>query len=407
MTARTKCSNEGLSPRVRGNLKHAQSEPNVTRSIPACAGEPLRETYRHRPREVYPRVCGGTIDFSRTAAARKGLSPRVRGNPPPSRRNRICRGSIPACAGEPWTVARTTRRWRVYPRVCGGTYYRPGLAGVRVGLSPRVRGNPMGYLSTTLSSRSIPACAGEPAGPIHRLHQHAVYPRVCGGTPLPHIGARVAQGLSPRVRGNRLPCPGRPHTGRSIPACAGEPQWQAHCRRWMGVYPRVCGGTLPALLPPCSARGLSPRVRGNRSHPPFHSGHSGSIPACAGEPAPSNSAGLPVMVYPRVCGGTNAGRRYPFANDGLSPRVRGNRVCAILGGTVAGSIPACAGEPGIKGDLWNSSTVYPRVCGGTRNAAVAKSWPQGLSPRVRGNPNLAIRGGTRSRSIPACAGEPR
>ena len=31
----------------------------------------------------------------------------------------------------------------------------------------------------------------------------------------------------------------------------------------------------------------------------------------------------------------------------------------------AGSIPACAGEPGASSNGINRDTVYPRVCGGT------------------------------------------
>ena len=52
----------------------------------------------------------------------------------------------------------------------------------------------------------------------------------------------------------------------SIPACAGEPYiaggiwWQAQ------VYPRVCGGTYRDTLDMGQVTGLSPRVRGNRSH---------------------------------------------------------------------------------------------------------------------------------------------
>ena len=50
-----------------------------------------------------------------------------------------------------------------------------------------------------------------------------VYPRVCGGTLPANVHARMMQGLSPRVRGNRRnPICGRPGA-RSIPACAGEP----------------------------------------------------------------------------------------------------------------------------------------------------------------------------------------
>ena len=96
----------------------------------------------------------------------------------------------------------------------------------------------------------------------------------------------------------------------------------------MGVYPRACGGTwrptgrrkLPHL------KGLSPRVRGNLGW--FGAGLlvDGSIPARAGEPEYDASRMFFARVYPRACGGTS--RRRPDASnyDGLSPRVRGNRV---------------------------------------------------------------------------------
>ena len=50
-------------------------------------------------------------------------------------------------------------------------------------------------------------------------------------------------GLSPRLRGNPM-C--RCQLGsllRSIPAPAGEPQIDRRLRRPGGVYPRACGGT--------------------------------------------------------------------------------------------------------------------------------------------------------------------
>ena len=77
----------------------------------------------------------------------------------------------------------------------------------------------------------------------------------------------------------------RRSTQRSIPACAGEPDvptWDTSPT--IAVYPRVCGGTTPRPLSTRSARGLSPRVRGNPSGVfPQHPKHE---------------------VYPRVCGGT-------------------------------------------------------------------------------------------------------
>ena len=70
---------------------------------------------------VYPRVCGGTYTHMRKNKQWIGLSPRVRGNRRFVRTGRCSRRSIPACAGEPRHQARSRRVEEVYPRVCGGT----------------------------------------------------------------------------------------------------------------------------------------------------------------------------------------------------------------------------------------------------------------------------------------------
>ena len=73
---------------------------------------------------------------------------------------------------------------------------------------------------------------------------------------------------------------------------------------------------------------------------------------------------------------------------------------------LAGSIPACAGEPHKYAALVLAGGVYPRVCGGTRLAEFSISCRRGLSPRVRGNQKLRDFNERYERSIPACAGEP-
>ena len=55
---------------------------------------------------------------------------------------------------------------------------------------------------------------------------------------------------------------------------------------------------------PLALAGLSPRVRGNPRGRRAAAAASGSIPACAGEPAPYLCLLLLYQVYPRVCGGT-------------------------------------------------------------------------------------------------------
>ena len=176
------------------------------RSIPACAGEPLR------------------------VFSIRGLSPRVRGNlrviveqvRPGSIRG-AGEPSIPACAGEPRTRSTRGPGRRVYPRVCGGTIRSHSTGPTARGLSPRVRGNLTHCFETTGFSGSIPACAGEPMLALWRSLAIWVYPRVCGGT-VHEVGRDVSgEGLSPRVRGNRYIGVGYKKMPGSIPACAGEP----------------------------------------------------------------------------------------------------------------------------------------------------------------------------------------
>ena len=86
-------------------------------------------------------MCGGTIAGLPSVKGGIGLSPRVRGNPLPRWRREAGAGSIPACAGEPAAARRDFRNKRVYPRVCGGTTPVAAVAAANEGLSPRVRGN--------------------------------------------------------------------------------------------------------------------------------------------------------------------------------------------------------------------------------------------------------------------------
>ena len=289
---------------MRGNLAQTVIITSVTRSIPACAGEPNAPETRRLGTGVYPRVCGGTLPLEQLLDPLVGLSPRVRGNLHRAQRPPDNPGSIPACAGEPVPGAiREAVLW-VYPRVCGGTASsRKANWSVR-GLSPRVRGNPRSKVYCPYRVGSIPACAGEPRWHPPSPARGGVYPRVCGGT----------------IEIIRL---GFENQG-SIPACAGEPvnRGQVFCHR--GVYPRVCGGTgfgghsLLALL------GLSPRVRGNRLRRPLAPCSPGSIPACAGEPIADGDWVIIYEVYPRVCGGTTGRKKENGKEEGLSPRVRGN-----------------------------------------------------------------------------------
>ena len=257
-----------------------------------------------------------------------GLSPRVRGNPVGAADGLDLRRSIPADAEEPIRPRPRSRPRRVYPRGCGGTGTGGGGGGSGSGLSPRVRGNLLNAVPNPYSRGSIPAGAGEPSGTVPLRSWRKVYPRGCGGTAVCRTAMRPSMGLSPRVRGNPLPRPGVHGSGRSIPAGAGEPDGTDGTDGTDGVYPRGCGGTLSASGPIAGTQGLSPRVRGNLLLGSCLRASSGSIPAGAGEPGVSLRAVRDGEVYP--------------------PRVRGNLEYPSERYETVRSIPAGAGEPEVR-----------------------------------------------------------
>ena len=234
----------GLSPRLRGNRWPGGWGGRGARSIPALAGEPHRWRGIRRWSSVYPRACGGTAYGDTQTGLGRGLSPRLRGNPtfddqallqkrsipalagePPLRPAPAigaevypracggtldflvgqpgCAGSIPALAGEPGGLDAYPDRLAVYPRACGGTGPGPSGIGFTNGLSPRLRGNQMASRVAPAGTGSIPALAGEPSWWACPWGWRQVYPRACGGTGerLQHPANR--DGLSPRLRGNQ------------------------------------------------------------------------------------------------------------------------------------------------------------------------------------------------------------
>ena len=208
----------------------------------------------------------------------QGLSPRMRGNrEPEAPAGRGILGSIPAHAGEPSCTPRPRKSARVYPRACGGTKLKIKHDPLAEGLSPRMRGNP--------------------------LHHHR------------HLEGRG--GLSPRMRGNLPHPPQVPHDASgSIPAHAGEPR----------AVPVAWGVKVAFLL------GLSPRMRGNLTAVASKIDDLGSIPAHAGEPSqqPPSSFEIAVGSIPAHAGEPSQQPLIVLLQWGLSPRMRGNLVAEAV-----------------------------------------------------------------------------
>ena len=217
---------------------------------------------------------------------------------------------------------------------------------------PAWAGEPPLGLSVSGRPRSIPAWAGEPASHPSLSVVIAVYPRVGGGTACAARFIQPNAGLSPRGRGNLVIRLSRDADIGSIPAWAGEPPRLSPRPAMHGVYPRVGGGTRPATAGPEDSWGLSPRGRGNRSVAVPVSVREWSIPAWAGEPSSNVDPRNTSSVYPRVGGGTPIDLTHVVEETGLSPRGRGNLGKSTQFRVGVGSIPAWAGEPQRK-EQWS------------------------------------------------------
>ncbi len=130
--------------------------------IPACAGEPLWRCWRQRFGWAYPRMRGGTLIDDCTVSSRPGLSPHARGNHIPAIQRPPVPGPIPACAGEPVSASIHGLDLGAYPRMRGGTHGTRAHPLVQQGLSPHARGNPEKNTRSISAQGPIPACAGEP-----------------------------------------------------------------------------------------------------------------------------------------------------------------------------------------------------------------------------------------------------
>ena len=220
------------------------------------------------------------------------------------------------------------------------------------------------------------------------------------------VSTGSARGLSPRGRGNPTLVRAAKALNGSIPAWAGQPSRAPVICSDFSVYPRVGGATAQAQTPTNIETGLSPRGRGN--HRELRQPHERrrSIPAWAGQPGRRCGPAPTTWVYPRVGGATAVRQSVLLTDSGLSPRGRGNRPDGAVAALCLGSIPAWAGQPRREGRLDGYFSVYPRVGGATGQHRCRACGRQGLSPRGRGNLPGPVGCPSAGRSIPAWAGQP-
>ena len=166
----------------------------------------------------------------------------------------------------------------------------------------------------------------------------------------------------------------------------------------------MCGEHGRLATMPCRSPGSSPHVRGAQRLERQSCSLSGIIPACAGSTPTATRPSREPRDHPRMCGEHFTTTGSPYCSSGSSPHVRGAPTGDLLGVTIGGIIPACAGSTPTATRPSREPRDHPRMCGEhLPDVSLAVPLP-GSSPHVRGALARRFASGSATGIIPACAG---
>ena len=208
------------------------------------------------------------------------------------------------------------------------------------GLSPLARGTHILQNTRLISTRFIPAGAGNTRRLISAARDSPVYPRWRGEHAVQNFLKRFNCGLSPLARGTHRPGTTIRANRRFIPAGAGNTTVQTAGYYFFAVYPRWRGEHLLLELVECCYSGLSPLARGT---------HACSIGSEKG-----------ARFIPAGAGNTFKYVYLLIAISGLSPLARGTPALFAALSLVARFIPAGAGNTRTRRSSSRKNAVYPR-----------------------------------------------
>ena len=394
----------GSSPRGRGTQTRPPVRLPTRRFIPAWAGNATGVGACAPGSTVHPRVGGERAELRQRDFPETGSSPRGRGTPASPASSGTWRRFIPAWAGNAGAASPGCSAATVHPRVGGERVVPISTVATSVGSSPRGRGTRVPVLFRSTSRWFIPAWAGNARAGIHRLHGHAVHPRVGGERVREGNRPSPNNGSSPRGRGTRRRGPKGPARSRFIPAWAGNAHPNETTERSQTVHPRVGGERSAGRRAAFLASGSSPRGRGTRCRRYNDSIWQRFIPAWAGNAGRGTAQGLRTAVHPRVGGERAQACLDAVACLGSSPRGRGTRRSSNASTTGSRFIPAWAGNALRPVAAWAVHAVHPRVGGERQLALNGVPSNVGSSPRGRGTLVMSENSVTDSRFIPAWAG---
>ena len=258
----------------------SESPPGIT---PVCAGKTRRTWARSDAGGDHPRVCGENGERRPNSREEWGSPPRVRGKHDPHVGHFLGHRITPACAGKTGTHHRGGAGTWDHPRVCGENLMIQITSGRIAGSPPRVRGK-RNYGELIDGELGItPACAGKTHPAWRHRRRPWDHPRVCGENSSSPNHRLKLSGSPPRVRGKRSHLnPYRRESGIT-PACAGKTTRRCSCSCRCWDHPRVCGENIFVIVGAAVALGSPPRVRGKRLIGSRAGALWRITPACAGK----------------------------------------------------------------------------------------------------------------------------
>ena len=374
----------GSSPRGRGTPTLSRMLTMPSRFIPARAGNATSRSCQAAKPTVHPRAGGERAESRCPPPSSAGSSPRGRGTQCRIAEEALSTRFIPARAGNAAASAHPSSAGSAHPRAGGERDLR----------DDRLPARP----------RFIPARAGNAHQPTSCRCATSVHPRAGGERMLADVDSHRFPGSSPRGRGTLVGLVDLLPPRRFIPARAGNATPRRRLCRRPPVHPRA-GGERDRIGPSSTpAIGSSPRGRGTPVRAAQHQRDRRFIPARAGN---ASSARRPLSrrpVHPRA-----GGERTQFSlganrTIGSSPRGRGTRRPPQPFGHVRRFIPARAGNAASMRLIGAAFSVHPRAGGERPDRRHAGVGVHGSSPRGRGTPMLPEIQNMLLRFIPARAG---
>ena len=231
----------GSSPLARGTLRHRLRNRDLTRFIPARAGNTRHISTRRVLLPVHPRSRGEHSVQSMTSNALSGSSPLARGTQSMPEAPDVLHRFIPARAGNTLLHARHADHRAVHPRSRGEHIRMSGSHRVPDGSSPLARGTRGLERREGQGERFIPARAGNTRPPDPSRPHPSVHPRSRGEHLLSAWPDPPEDGSSPLARGTRIRPAVRLDRDRFIPARAGNTARRSVSRQCQAVHPRSRG----------------------------------------------------------------------------------------------------------------------------------------------------------------------